>query len=185
MNVAKGLVMAIGGSLAIALLISLIPVVRLTVDEPVFAYRVPQTLERLQLVDFMTAVSLETKMKRVSWQDNVLEIDLSVSPLQRITPDDVFHTLHRLTVHALLGTTNVEELLVRLLWEQPGEPPLLLASFVARRTDLAKDPRMSNAQQLPLELYLSHLFQFTKTSSWYHYFAASATGESGKSEKMR
>lgn len=170
MKTARGLLVGIGGSLVIALLISLIPVVRLNTDAPAFAHRVPQTLERAQLVDFLTAVSIAPRMERVSWQDNVLEIDLSVNRQRRLTPDELYEALHLLTVHALLGTTNVQELLVRVLWEQPEDPPLLLASFVARRSDLAKDPRMSNAQQLPLELYLANLFHFSKTSSWYHYF---------------
>lgn len=173
MNAAKGLLIGIGGSLAIALLISLVPVVRFAADEPVFAYRVPQTLERMQLVDFLASVSIAPRMERVSWQENVLEIDLSVNRQHRLTPDELYRTLHLLTSHALLGTTNVQELLIRIMWEQPDGQPLLLASFVAHRTDLAKDPRMSNAHQLPLELYLSNLFKFTKTASWYHYFTES------------
>jgi len=165
--------MGIGGSLIIALLISLVPVVRLTADEPVIAHRVPQTLERIQLVDFISSIPIAPRLERVSWQENVLEIDLSVSRQNRLTTEELYRALHLLTVHTLLGTTNVQELLVRVLWTEPEDPPLLLASFVARRSDLAKDPRLSNAQQLPLELYLANLFHFNKTASWYHYFNTS------------
>ncbi|MFO7263495.1 MAG: hypothetical protein C0P68_005115 [Bacillota bacterium] len=176
MKATKGWLVGIVGSLAIALLISLIPVIQLKADEPVFAYRVPQTLDRMHLVDFLASVPMTARMERVSWKDHVLEIDLSVQLGQRLTADELYRTLYALSSHALLGTTNVQELLVRILWEQPDEPPLLLASFVAHRTDLAKDPRMSNVHQLPLELYLSHLFKLTKTASWYHYFMTSSDG---------
>ena len=174
MNAAKGLLTAIGGSLAIALLISIIPVIQLSSEEQVFAHRSGFTLEKGNLVDFLAEVPIQPRIHRVTWREKALEIDLMVEAQSSTGPDDIYRALYHLASHALVGTTNVEELLVRVLSEQPDDPPLLLASLVAHRTDLAKDSRMSNPQQLDLDLYLSHLFQFSKTASWHHRFSESS-----------
>ncbi len=173
MNAAKGLITGIGGSLAIALLISLIPAVQFSSEVQVFANRSGFTLEKGNLVDFIAGVPIHPRIERVALQEKALAIDLLVENHASIDSDDIYRALYQLTAHALVGTSNVEELLIRVLLEQNDAPPLLLASFVAQRTDLAKDPRMSNPQQLDLDLYMSHLFQLSKTNAWYHRFSES------------
>lgn len=173
MNAAKGLMTAIGGSLAIALLISIIPTIHFSSEEQVFAHRSGFTLEKGNLADFLAEIPIQPRIHRVSWQEKVLEIDLMVGEHAAISPDEVYRSLYHLASHALVGTTNVEELLIRVLSEQNNAPPLLLASLVAHRTDLAKDLRMSNPRQLDLDLYLSYLFQFSKTNAWHHRFSES------------
>lgn len=159
-------------SIGIAAALSIVPKLDGTlrigsVDAPVFSADKTLLLTDRNLVDLLTKLPLHLTVARVEWNDSILSIDLK-GPADRTSPGSIYDDLYTLARLGFAGTSNVKQLLVRVL-EQPAakSAPELLVAMDAKRDDLKSDSEAKTLTGKEMkERYLSSHFNLTYTHKW-------------------
>jgi hypothetical protein len=98
-----------------------------------------QTVEinETNLADLIAAIPVQTRIRRVELNHTILSVDLAMPGKAR--SDDIFADLYFIAQHAIGGTSNLNEVLVRVFdssWGSPGvstRASLLLSGDLTRK----------------------------------------------------
>ncbi|MFD2115966.1 hypothetical protein ACFSTH_04370 [Paenibacillus yanchengensis] len=103
------------------------------VHKEVFSYDTIQHLNNYNIVDWIVGLSLQQKLGRVEWSNQLLIIELHVDIIH-LQPDEWLKDVQQLVEASFKQVTNVERILIRLL--EPKElNRQLLATVDVRKSD--------------------------------------------------
>lgn len=120
------------------------------------------------LVDYLLEIPLRSQLSRVDWSHSILTIDLKIAEGNN-SPNEIFEDLYRLTYFGFVGTTNVKQVLVRVLAENEpsnknGE---LLLTMDARRENMSLEGlEKLKHNETNLEQFLNANFKLTYMKHW-------------------
>ena len=126
------------------------------------------------LVDQMNVLPLDVPIMRVSWDEEVLTLDLKLEA-QEMGPEAVYRSMAEAAAFCFYGTTNVRQLLLRVVAEDAwtGGRHLLLAADIRRNEwpqQTLTELRGWNRAELSEELKRS--FRVTDTLLWRSSFSS-------------
>ncbi|MGQ3477464.1 hypothetical protein [Paenibacillus sp. TY11] len=124
------------------------------------------------LVDTLNELPLTTPIVSVSWEHSVLTLDVKLSK-EETTPLEIYQNMAELAAFSFYGTTNVRQLLLRVVTqdEWSGERHLLLASDIRRNewtNEALEQLRSREGAELPEDL--KSRFRVTVTPMWQNRF---------------
>lgn len=141
---------------------------RTAAEHPVFAEERPLRLSDDNLVDALKQLSLSVPIAKVGWDGSILSIDLKVID-DNMTATDLYKNMAEFIAFSFGHTTNVDQLLIRLLAEDKwlGTRYLLLASDVRRgEWPLTALQQLKATHQEELSHDIVAWFRITETSLW-------------------
>lgn len=124
------------------------------------------------LVDTLRELPLTTPIASVSWEHSVLTLDVKLLK-EETTPLEIYQNMAELVAFSFYGTTNVRQLLLRVVTQDAwsGERHLLLASDIRRNewtNETLDQLRSREGAELPAEL--KSRFRITVTPMWQKRF---------------
>ncbi|MEC0181814.1 hypothetical protein P4H61_09905 [Paenibacillus peoriae] len=124
------------------------------------------------LVDTLKELPLTTPIASVSWEHSVLTLDVKLSK-EETAPLEIYQNMAELVAFSFYGTTNVQQLLLRVvtLDKWSGERHLLLASDIRRNewtNEALEQLRSREGAELPEQL--KSRFRITVTPMWQKRF---------------
>ncbi len=123
------------------------------------------------LVDQLTELPLNLKIRRVDWAQSILSLDLEMSPIAA-DPSAAFEDLYALSYFGLTETRNVRRILVRVLLPKsdPVQNRLLLAMDADRERWKPLRPGDWQREKPRLEQWLSDAAHLQFTRQWSERF---------------
>jgi hypothetical protein len=130
-------------------------------------------LNEYNLVDQLNGLSLSMPIAKASWRETVLTLDLKM-PETAAAPATVYANIAEAASYCFYGTSNVQQLLLRIVAEDPwtGKRYLLIAADIRRDewpTEALRALRGWSEPELPEEL--KSQFRISDTKLWrtlYH-----------------
>lgn len=156
-NISKGLLAAIGLSMIIAFMISLIPssdYFKYRYELPVFEDQKLIYLDNGNLVDFIASFAVEMDIRKVNWKHNSLAIDFSIEANKQIDTDTIYKDLYYVIKKSFVKSTNVNEVLLRVFLSEDK----MFVAVSAQKSDIIKNPTMEIEQSLSYKEFLNKYF---------------------------
>lgn len=166
-----------GMSIGIALMLALLPqwdrAAGLSpVDRTVFQPERPAKLTDDNLVDALVRLPLQLDIGKADLHQSVLSIDLFV-PSGLSEDRTVYHDLYELSQFGLAATSNIEQVMVRVLERQDVEGTnrqLLLAMDSRREQAGAEGEKGGDPSILNVREFLESRYHLTYTQEWKRVF---------------
>lgn len=133
------------------------------------AVLLPQTeLNEYNLVDQLSGLPLTMPVAKVSWGESLLSLDLQM-PDTAAPPSTVYENIAEVASYCFYGTSNVQQLLLRIVAEDPwtGKKHLLIAADIRRdewSAEALRALRNWSGPELPEEL--KNQFRISDTRLW-------------------
>jgi hypothetical protein len=125
------------------------------------------------LVDYMLGLSLRTQIIKVDWEHSILTVDLKAANDQKV--ENILKDVFDLSYYGLVGTTNIKQVLVRVMDDGKDgahRNGALLLAMDARRDHISLDAlQRLKHKETTLEQYLDTYFAMTYTKEWYARFS--------------
>jgi hypothetical protein len=173
MNVVSRLAITGLISVAIAFGLALIPQMQFGKnglrDSPsVLTWAAGRQLTEQNVVDFLVQMPLQLRIRKVELTHSILSIDLN---LPRSADEDiVIRDLYTVTEKVIRGTTNINQVLVRVMDYSSSSRSsgglLLLALDANRNNGKDMEPVSGHENTAVLENFLRQHFQITYTDKW-------------------
>ncbi|MDP4096654.1 hypothetical protein OIN60_07710 [Paenibacillus sp. P96] len=136
-------------------------------------------LNDYNLVDQLNELSLTMPITKVNWKQAVLTLDLKM-PDTAAEPATVYKNIADAASYCFYGTSNVQQLLLRVVAEDPwtGKRHLLIAADIRRdewSADALRELRGWSGPSLPEEL--KNQFRISDTKLWRTRFHVQSAAE--------
>ncbi|MCD1260214.1 hypothetical protein B5M42_015490 [Paenibacillus athensensis] len=129
--------------------------------------RAAQMTER-NMVDLLVQVPLQLRIRKVELNHSIVSIDLSLP--KNAEPEAVYRDLYRLTQTMTTRTTNINQVLVRVLdytgATDTASGQLVLALEAGRGEAKDMEPDAGALSQTEMEAQLQNRFHITYTMKW-------------------
>lgn len=157
-------------SVAITLALSNLPQLERTVRTGAAIYADPERsrLTDQNLVDALVSLPLELRIIRAELRQSVLSVDLAV-PQGKIPERSVYLDLYELSRYGFTATTNVNQVLVRIMEldrEDPHARQLLLAMDARRENRPKVEGKAAESSKLDIKAILQSHYAITLTQKW-------------------
>lgn len=146
-------------------------------DLPAFGAGQPRQLSDGNVVDLLSELMLSSQIRNVDWSQSILSVDLKLRPGE--TASGIYRDMYQIAHTALAGTTNVRQVLIRVLDEGAAggsAAPQLVIALSADRSGLPRGEKLKDTPDASGEYgsYLSEHFRLTYTVRWKEMFGTSA-----------
>lgn len=135
-------------------------------EQPVFRADQSLALTDANLVDVFARYPLRLSLSRVEWSESVLSVDLRLKPGE--ATEHIYNDLYELARLGFAGTTNVSQMLVRVMDVSDNAEPELLLAMDASRDDVTEGAavRSRDESKGSKEQFLSDHFHLIYTHRW-------------------
>ncbi|UQZ81928.1 hypothetical protein SK3146_01084 [Paenibacillus konkukensis] len=158
-------------SVGLVLGLSILPELESKWNIPAFHTVKAQPVSDNNIVDVMSKVQLHLRISHVELTHAIVSVDLFASPSSEKA--EIIQDMYELSRYFFSGTTNINQVLIRVLdGSKEGGTSLLLATDARREKWLPGEitPRTQSAEEM--EQYLQSHFRVTYTAKWQQRFDA-------------
>lgn len=157
-HVSKGMMAALILSVVIAFTISLVPNVQLSQFEPempVFRHQKQVDITEENLVDFISSMSIQLMIKKVTWKQDTLAVDFLIDDHHQVDTDIMYRDLYTITEKGFLQSKNVDKILLRVFL---NDMDTVFVAVSANKKDILKNPTMELKDSMTYKDFLQEYY---------------------------